>query len=315
MNNGMNNLNNNMNNQNTMYNQQGVGVQPQQPMMQPQMNYQQTPVYQQPQPPIKKKNDLLVVFIVIGVVIAILIAIILLVFSNSNDKDKENNNDNNVVVENQDDKNEQDDNDNDNETDEQPENDDNNINDEQDDDSNDINDDASTSLPSDWKSMQFIFDGNKYTLISPYATFKNNGWELDLNKLGKPDGYIVKPNTRVLSTVQLYNSKYSDSWITVGFINSGTVDKDITECDVWSFGVRNTYSKSPISFELPGGIKNGSTHAEVEAAYGKLEEKDMYRSESLKYTTYNYNYDLNKYLKLTVYDDGGLKEFSYQINL
>lgn len=327
MNNDMNNYNNNINNVNNinnpnmMYNQvnnqQGVGMQPQQPMIQPQMNYQQVPVYQQPQPPIKKKNDLLIVFIIIGVVVALLVAIVLLIFSNGNDKDKENKNDNNEIVENQDDKNEKDENDNnsevDQETDDQPENNDNNTTDEQEDDSNDINDNTSTSLPNDWKSMQFIFDGKKYSLISSYTIFKNNGWELDLNKLGRPNGYIVKPNTRVLSTIQLYNSNYTDSWITVGFINSSTSDKDITECDIWSFGVRNTYSKTPISFELPGGIKNGSTHADVEAAYGKLEEKDMYRSESLKYTTYNYSYDFNKYLKLTVYDDGGLKEFSYQV--
>ena len=319
MNNDMNNYNNNVNNPNVMYNQvnnqPGVGMQPQQPMMQPQMNYQQAPVYQQPQPPVKKKNDLLIVFIIIGVVIALIITIVLLVFSNGNDKDKENNNDNNEIVENQDDKNEENDNENkvDKETDDQPENNDNNTNDEQDNDSNDINNNTSTSLPNDWKSMQFIFDGKKYSLISPYTAFKNNGWELDLSKLGNPNGYVVKPNTRVLSTIQLYNSKYTDSFIMVGFINSGTVDKDITECDIWSFGVRNTYSKTPISFELPGGIKNGSTHAEVEAAYGKLEEKDIYRSESLKYTTYNYSYDFNKYLKLTVYDDGGVKEFSYKV--
>ena len=34
------------------------------------------------------------------------------------------------------------------------------------------------------------------------------------------------------------------------------------------------YSDTPISFELPGGVKNGATLADVEAAYGKPEDEN-----------------------------------------
>ena len=75
----------------------------------------------------------------------------------------------------------------------------------------------------------------------------------------------------------------------------------------------NSWSDTPVEFSLPGGIKYGSTIEEIESVYGKpVEEDDIYRSESLKYTEYEYVYDFDIYLTLTIYDDGGLKDFSYK---
>jgi len=319
MNNNMNNVNN-VNNPNVIqngFNNQQVPVQPmpQQPNVVPnaptinnqmpvQQSFaqpmgavpQQNPMYNQPVQP-SKKNDSLIV-IIIGVVIVGLIVAILVLFINDNKKDSDkgkDNKDNNVIVENDDEENDIDDDNN------------NGITNEND----NSNNNTSDSLPNDWKSMQFIFDGNKYSLKTPYSLIKNSGWEMDLNKMGYPNGYIVKPNTKVLSTVNLYNSNYSKASVKIGLINEGTVEKDITECDVWSFVVDSSSYYDNINFQLPGGIKNGSTYAEVEAMYGK--ENDTYRSDTLKYTVYTYTYDYNKTLKLTIYDDGGLKGFSYQL--
>lgn len=253
----------------------------------------QQPMYQQPIQPTNKKKDNIIIIVLGLLVVGLIVAILFFLLTGKDDnkeKDSSKNNDN-VVTE--------------NENNGSSEKEDNKI------ENNNNNDSTSNKLPSDWTSMEFIFDGVKYNLTTPYTSFKNNGWEID----GKiyPDEYIIKPNTRVVSTVEITNPKYSDTYITIGFLNNTTVEKDITECLVWSINISNDYVDTPVPFELPGGIKYGSSATEIEAAYGKLEEKNLYRSESLKYTVYHYSYDYNKYLDLTVYDDGGLKEISYRV--
>jgi len=180
-----------------------------------------------------------------------------------------------------------------------------------------INDDNSTvseNVSSDWKSGEFTLDGVSYKLNSNYTDLTANGWSIDLARLGYADGYILNANDKTTSTIKLESSKFSDADVNIGFVNLGTGAKDITECQFWAITVRNSFSDTPVSFTLPGGIKNGSTLSEIESIYGKpTDPDDIYRSEELKYTVYSYDYDYQVYLKLTIYDDGGLKEFDYKI--
>ncbi len=168
-------------------------------------------------------------------------------------------------------------------------------------------------LSDDWKSCEFAVEGKKYILNDAYSKFKADGWYIDLEGMGYSAGYILNKNDKTYSTIDLLNDKFEDAEVSVGFINNGESAQDVTECAIWAFGVDNSYTDTPVDFELPGGIKSGSTLAEIEAAYGKPEADDIYVSESLGYTNYTYSYDYSIYLDLTVYNDKGLVEFDYKI--
>lgn len=173
---------------------------------------------------------------------------------------------------------------------------------------------ATAPTSGDWKSAEFTFDGKSYKINDDYAKFKANGWYIDLTKSGYEDGYILNKNQKVYSTVNFLNDNYKKANVRVGFINLGDKAVDITETQIWAITVDNKYSDTPVDFTLPGGIKNGSTLAEVEAAYGKpTDESDIYRSEDLGYTTYTYDNDLEPELRLTIWDEGGLTKFEYKI--
>ena len=172
---------------------------------------------------------------------------------------------------------------------------------------------SSANLSDDWKSCEFAIDGIKYKLNDSYSKYKLNGWYIDLEEMGYSNGYILNKNDKTYSTVDFYNDDFEDAYVSVGFINRDENAQDITECDIWAIDVSNSYADTPVNFELPGGLKNGSTLAEVEAAYGKPEEEDIYRSDDLGYTNYSYVYDYSIYLDLTIYDDEGLVEFDYKI--
>lgn len=172
---------------------------------------------------------------------------------------------------------------------------------------------SNAKLSDDWTSGEFAIEGKPYKLNSDYSTLVDNGWYIDLVEMGYSDGYILNKNDKTYSTVDLYNDDFEDADVSIGFINNGDGAKDITESQFWAINVDNSYSDTPVEFELPGGIKTGSTLAEIEAVYGKPEEDDIYRSDDLGYTNYSYVYDYSIYLDLTVYDDKGLVEFDYKI--
>ena len=177
-----------------------------------------------------------------------------------------------------------------------------------------VNDNSSVELSSDWMDCEFAIEGKKYKLNNSYKTYTQDGWYIDLEKMGYSDGYILNKNDKTYSTIDLLNDNFEDADVSVGFINRGDNAQDITECDIWAINIDNSYSDTPISFELPGGVKNGATLADVEAAYGKPEdENDIYRSEDLGYTKYSYDYDYSIYFEVTVYDEEGLTEFGYKI--
>lgn len=342
MNNEMNNnFNNNVNVPNVTSNQinqqpvfgvpnqpnmaQGAQVQPQnqtminpsQPMPvscapmndQPVGNFQQAPMT--PHPPVKKNNNVVIAIVIGLVVVGILIALFFLISSKVFNAIEEQEKGDNVVGE------ENNNNNNSNNSNSNNNSNNNNNNNSNNSNSNNNNNSGSNGssyvLSNDWKTMEFVFEGTKYTLMEDYSKFKENGWTIDLNKMGYPNGYILNANTKTYSTVYLYSSTYKDSGVTVGFINNGTDAKDITECKIWSFNVRNSkYYSKQLTFELPGGIKNGSTHDEVIAVYGKPSDDNIYRSEGLKYTTYHYKQGYDKYFDITVYDEGGVTEFSFK---
>lgn len=175
-----------------------------------------------------------------------------------------------------------------------------------------------TTTSSDWKSGEFVFDGIKYKINDDYKKYVDNGWSVDLSKYGYEDGYILNKNDKTSSTVTLTNSeKYDEkTYVNIGFINLSDSAKDVTESQVWAISVDNVGNyRTKVDFELPGGIKYGSTLAEVEAAYGKPEdESDIYRSEDLKYTSYTYSSREKNtpQLRLVIYDEEGLVEFDYK---
>lgn len=165
----------------------------------------------------------------------------------------------------------------------------------------------------DWKSGEFQLDGNSFKLNSDYSTLVSKGWSVDFKKYGYSNGYVLNHKDKLLSTLDLENSKFSDSRVTIGIVNLDTAAKDATECQFWAISVNNSYTKTPVDFVLPGGIKSGSTIKEVEKVYGVPESKNIYRAESSGYTVYTYEYDYSIYLKLTIYDTDGLKGFDYKM--
>ena len=174
-------------------------------------------------------------------------------------------------------------------------------------------------ISEDWLEMEFTFDGVKYKIgETSYNDLKNAGWTFDLADYGRPNGYILNPGDKSFSTVDLKNSKYGDGYkafcITVGFVNNDTVAKDITECDIWSiktdtrygFKLKESYSEMTIA----KGIHYGSSEADVLAAFGTPTE--TYENPEYGYKTFTWRHDFSKYLRITVYADGGVSAIELQ---
>ncbi len=115
---------------------------------------------------------------------------------------------------------------------------------------------------------------------------------------------------KVTGTIDLKNKTY-DSEITVGFINTDKKAKDIKKCKIWTIDINNRFAKNPVTFDLPGGIKSGSTLKEVEKAYGK--PNDTYRSDDLGYWVYTYSSNYDRYFKLEIDDKKGVIGASMQL--
>lgn len=162
----------------------------------------------------------------------------------------------------------------------------------------------------DWKNGEFIFDGKKYKLFDQYSNFELAGWTFDMKDYGYDDSYVLNSNQKTFSTIYLENDNH-DARVSIGLINNNSTVSTIKQCAIWSFDVANSFAKNPVEFTLAKGIKNGSTLADVKAAYG--EPDDTYYSESLKYWVYTYDNELKPKLRLTIYEDisKGLTEFEY----
>lgn len=170
------------------------------------------------------------------------------------------------------------------------------------------------SMSDTWKSGEFKIGKTIYKLSSYYKELSDNGWSIDFEELGHPNGYVLNKNEKDQLNAKLKNNKYKDNSLEVGFINYDSVPKDAKNCQYWSITINNKDKSNAIDFELPGGIKNGTSIQEIEKTYGKPEDPDnIFRAETLKYTTYIYEYENTIYLKLTIYDEEGLTAFEYNI--
>lgn len=178
-----------------------------------------------------------------------------------------------------------------------------------------------TLKTTDWYSGEFAIDGVIYHLNDSYSLFVENGWSVDWKAYGKDEGYIMNKGDKVATTINLKNEKFDDRIVSVGFINNGDVAKDIKECDIWGISVdNNSVYESVVNFVLPNNIKLGSTKEEIETAYGKPEESNIYNfgnDGDNPYSSYEYTYNSpdgsTVYLTLKIFDKNGLTGFNYKI--
>lgn len=175
-----------------------------------------------------------------------------------------------------------------------------------------VAEDSNEFSSNNWSNEEFKLNGIKFKLKNQYMTFVEKSWKVDLEKYGYANGYILNSGDKTSTTIQLNNQEYQSALVQVGFINNSKEAKDIKDCDIWSISINNKNVATPVPFELPGGIKNGSTKEEIFKSYGELKEEKIYRSDSQGYTTYHYQDGYNKYLDLYVYDDEGLLEINFK---
>ncbi len=170
---------------------------------------------------------------------------------------------------------------------------------------------STAKLSKNWTDGEVMIDGELYQVLFDYQQLKDNGWDFDLADYGLDSTYSLGQNVKTYGTIVLENSN-TDTKITVGLINTDKKEKAIKKCKVWSIEVSNTSAKSPVSFAIAGGIKSGSTYADIKKAFGKPSE-DPYRAEDMGYTVYKYQTDdYSQYLRLVVDDKKGLTEVGYQ---
>lgn len=161
-------------------------------------------------------------------------------------------------------------------------------------------------IEGNWKKEKFSLAGEIYELMTDYKVLEEDGW-LIKDKADK----TLKANEKIYLEVELEHEKYKDSKVVVGLINEKTEESKYQDCKYWAIRVSNDWSETPIEFSLPGGVKYGSTVEDVEKAYGKPKEDDIYYSEVLKYYEYIYEID-ETLLTLVIYEDRGLVEFEYK---
>lgn len=177
-----------------------------------------------------------------------------------------------------------------------------------------------------WNDGVIVIDGVLYhTYTDPYMKFEENGWSFDLADYGKDDSYSLNSMEYIFSTIHLYNAEkygkgYSVPEITIGIINTDSTLKPIKQCMIHGIQVSgiNTFDtfeadkydpKPCYDFELPQGIRRGSSLEEIKAVFGEAEPEYVGDGEGYHYEKYEYNDDETKVtVELTVYDGYGLQE-------
>lgn len=156
-----------------------------------------------------------------------------------------------------------------------------------------------------WTDMVFAMDGQTLKIPFPYASI-NSQWTFNLSDYGYDNGYVLNPGDKTTGTIDLKNPAFDKVRFSVGFKNTGSSVQDITASDIWSITMNVADADKYPQIELPGGITWGSTADEILAAYGQPDD-DPYVSKELGYTVYNWFNQYTYKMKLTVYDNGGLK--------
>ena len=171
-----------------------------------------------------------------------------------------------------------------------------------------------SDITTDLYSEQFIMDGVTYTLPFDYALIKDK-YTFDLSDYGKEDGYILNPEDKTSSTIELNNSELDKDFdFYVGFVNTTDTAIDIKESSIWAVDFDKSWSKTDNypNIVLPGGITWGSSIDDIKKAYGEPSEEPYY-ADSMKYWEYTYldnDYDYRVYL--TIYEDSGLSKIRLQ---
>ncbi len=165
-----------------------------------------------------------------------------------------------------------------------------------------------------WEDLDFELAGIPFSVPFKAGELGSNGWVISGLEDKYDTDYVLKAGEKLSNVYMITNADYnSDVRTLVGFVNSGTVDAKVTECDVWSF-VCNIYDETNgVLFEnvpdikLANGITWGSTPEEIKSAYGES-LKDI-EGEADDYTVhmYMYNDGLN-IMKLTTRENLGLVE-------
>lgn len=169
---------------------------------------------------------------------------------------------------------------------------------------------SQAAASADWTTFAFNLDGTDYVLPFAYQDIASL-WSFDMADYGYPDGYVTNPGDQQSATITLTNSQY-DMDFQIGLVNMSNTTEDITQNNVWAVNMSIEWADSWPSLTLPGGITWGSSLDEITAAYGQPTE-DPYYSESLQYYSLTYRTDdYNRYMRLTVYDDGGLMAVSLE---
>ena len=168
------------------------------------------------------------------------------------------------------------------------------------------------SNPNIWKECKFTIEGIEYQLLNSYNKFLENDWSLDLVAQGYGEGYKLDVGKKTGSNIKITKNNNLNVEVYLGLENTSENEIDITESSIYYFKLDNTYTDTPITFVLPGGIKNGNTLAEVESIYGRPQNEDyINRVDELYKTIYTY-YDNGIKFLITVDDYRGVIGFEYE---
>jgi len=153
----------------------------------------------------------------------------------------------------------------------------------------------------EWTSGEFMIDGDLYKLNQTFSRFYQKGWNLENKDITTIEGTVT---TDLLPVVSSFDEKHI---VRIQLTNPTEKALKVEDCIITGVMVE---ADSNAEFTLPGQIMIGSKELEIQSLYGKLEETQIVRDESIKASIYQYR-DQNKNLDLTIYDEGGLKSFHF----
>ena len=157
----------------------------------------------------------------------------------------------------------------------------------------------------DWKSGEFIIDGDFYRLKKDFSIFYNNHWNF-VDEDTVDFSLDPKEETEELAITNSFNKES----IRIRLRNPNNKETKVKNSIVWSVQLDNSDDEHTLNFELPGKIQNGSKELEILSLYGSLTEDNIIRDDESHSTTYHYSQD-KKNLDLVVDDDKGLIAFHY----
>lgn len=171
------------------------------------------------------------------------------------------------------------------------------------------------TLSDDWKAMQFLWNDEVWQMPLDYAVLQADGGSITWTDYGETANYTLNSGDKVTGTIDVENSKYDDKmtyW--VGFVNNGTENATIENCDVWSLNIDISYGFEKIEGAYPEivlskGITWGCSAEEITTAYG--EPSSTYDGSEHGYQIFTYEDGANQ-MELKVFDSYGLAQIKIQ---